>query len=397
MALGTPATSAAPPDAADATPVDWQRRARALEVLASFALEVSGEADPERIWAALRGRLEALVRADAAALAAVGLPAPRRWAAKPGAEAVAAALGEAVGQSAEAGELTIPNAGSALRVPLGAGGETVGALALAWSESPPDADAGALLRLLADHAAVALAHAREHARIADAVQRRERFFSAMSHDLRTPITAIVGYSELLADGIVGELARQQQEMVERISQVSQHLSQLVNDILDIAKLDAGRMEFHREPARIAELVDEALAAVMPQAQAKGLALRTELDAEGAREVRVDRPRVRQILTNLLSNAVKFTPSGEAVVRAGRDAAGTWIQVADTGPGLPPGGEEAMFEEFLQLASGNRAKREPGSGLGLALSRRLARAMGGDLRAENRAGGGAVFTLRLSET
>src|SRR5687767_1004210 len=219
----------------------------------------------------------------------------------------------------------------------------------------------------------------------------------MSHDLRTPITAIVGYSELLADGIVGDLSRQQHEMVERISQVSQHLSQLVNDILDIAKLDAGRMEFHREPARIAELVDESLAAVVPQARAKGLALRTELDAEGAREVRVDRPRVRQILTNLLSNAVKFTPSGEAVVRAGSGAEGTWIAVADTGPGLPPGGEDAVFEEFLQLASGNRAKREPGSGLGLALSRRLARAMGGELSAGNRDDGGAVFTLHLADT
>ncbi|HEX5872328.1 MAG TPA: HAMP domain-containing sensor histidine kinase, partial [Longimicrobium sp.] len=219
-------------------------------------------------------------------------------------------------------------------------------------------------------------------------------FSAMSHDLRTPITAIVGYSELLADGIVGDLNGQQLEMIERISQVSGHLSQLVNDILDLAKLDAGRMEFHREEVRLGELVDEALVAVEPQARSKKLELRMEIDAQRDALLRVDPPRVRQILVNLLSNAVKFTEHGEVAVVAGSGEGRTWLEVRDTGPGLPAGSEEAVFEEFLQIAAGNKSKREPGSGLGLAISRRLARAMGGDLVARNGPGSGAAFTLVL---
>ncbi|HEU0298639.1 MAG TPA: ATP-binding protein, partial [Longimicrobium sp.] len=201
-------------------------------------------------------------------------------------------------------------------------------------------------------------------------------------------------SELLADGIVGELNGQQLEMIERISQVSGHLSQLVNDILDLAKLDAGRMEFHREEVRLGELVDEALVAIEPQARSKKLELRMEIDAHRDALLRVDPPRVRQILVNLLSNAVKFTERGEVAVVAGSGDGHTWLEVRDTGPGLPAGSEEAVFEEFLQIAAGTKSKREPGSGLGLAISRRLARAMGGDLVARNGPAGGAAFTLVL---
>jgi signal transduction histidine kinase len=220
--------------------------------------------------------------------------------------------------------------------------------------------------------------------------RRDRFFSAMSHDLRTPITAIVGYSELLQDGIVGELTERQQEMMGRICQVSGHLSQLVNDILDLAKLDAGRMEFQLLPIPLGELLDAAIATVEPQAAAKGL--RVHVQGSSDVVVSADEPRVRQILVNLLSNAVKFTESGEVAVSAGVDGERGWIEVRDTGPGLPGGSEEAVFEEFLQLAP--KGKREPGTGLGLAIARRLARAMDGDLTARNVDGSGAAFTLYL---
>jgi signal transduction histidine kinase len=181
-------------------------------------------------------------------------------------------------------------------------------------------------------------------------------------------------------------------MMERICQVSGHLSQLVNDILDLAKLDAGRMEFQLQPMPLRELLDGALAAVEPQAAAKGL--RVTVDGPLEAVVSVDPPRVRQILVNLLSNAVKFTESGEVQVVAGVDAERGWIEVRDTGPGLPGGSEEAVFEEFLQLATGGKGKREPGTGLGLAIARRLARAMGGDLTARNVDGSGAAFSLFL---
>jgi two-component system sensor histidine kinase TorS len=183
-------------------------------------------------------------------------------------------------------------------------------------------------------------------------------------------------------------------MVERICQVSGHLAELVNDVLDIAKLDAGRMEFHREPVALGDLVDEAVVAVQPQARSKGLELRLEIDGHREVVLELDMGRVRQILVNLLSNAVKFTDQGTVTLSVEVEGGRGWMRVSDTGPGLPAGSEEAVFEEFMQIAAGNRAKREPGSGLGLAISRRLARAMGGELTAANGASGGAVFTLHL---
>ncbi|CAA9363114.1 MAG: hypothetical protein AVDCRST_MAG68-4626, partial [uncultured Gemmatimonadetes bacterium] len=264
------------------------------------------------------------------------------------------------------------------------------ALLVRWAEGEVPPGGPALVEALAEQTCVALAGAARYAEMRDAAVRRDRFFSAMSHDLRTPITAIVGYSELLQDGIVGELTERQLEMVERICQVSGHLSQLVNDILDLARLDAGRMEFHLQPMELAELLDDVLAAVEPQAAAKALEVRVEAPA-GAQVV-VDPTRVRQILVNLLSNAVKFTETGAVCVSAGLDGDRGWIEVRDTGPGLPGGSEEAVFEEFLQLAP--KGKREPGTGLGLAIARRLARAMDGDLTARNLDGGGAAFTLYL---
>ncbi|HEX8358985.1 MAG TPA: HAMP domain-containing sensor histidine kinase, partial [Longimicrobium sp.] len=266
------------------------------------------------------------------------------------------------------------------------------ALLVGWADGEVPPGGAALLEALAEQTSVALAGAARYAEMRDAAVRRDRFFSAMSHDLRTPITAIVGYSELLQDGIVGDLTERQLEMVERICQVSGHLSQLVNDILDLARLDAGRMEFQLQPLELAELLDGALAAVEPQAAAKGLEVRVE--GPGGVLVVVDPTRVRQILVNLLSNAVKFTESGAVSVSAGVDGDRGWIEVRDTGPGLPGGSEEAVFEEFLQLAPAGKGKREPGTGLGLAIARRLARAMGGDLTARNVDGSGAAFTLYL---
>jgi signal transduction histidine kinase len=284
---------------------------------------------------------------------------------------------------------------SAVIVPLRADGEVPGALLVGWRHGPPVAsDTVRLARTLAAEVALAFRNARMYDSMKEAAVRRDRFFSAMSHDLRTPITAIVGYSELLQDGIVGELEARQLEMVERISQVAGHLSQLVNDILDLAKLDAGRMEFHLEEVPLGDLVEEAVVTVRPQAQGKSLALRLEIDGHRGTRMRVDPPRVRQILVNLLSNAVKFTEAGEVAVSVGIGDEQGWIEVRDTGPGLPADSEEVVFEEFLQIASGNKAKREPGSGLGLAISRRLARAMGGDLTARSGDGSGAVFTLYL---
>ncbi|HEU4454529.1 MAG TPA: HAMP domain-containing sensor histidine kinase [Longimicrobium sp.] len=403
------------PTAAHASPRDAgvDRRARELEALRAMAVAALDTVDPEEIFRIVCAWLPELLGADFAALAVPLMDEVRDWCAEsaPPHETRAKLLellerGRRTGEMLAAGPVepgVIPEeraapapfgSASALVVPLASGGPW-GALLVGWHRRAPlSAAEVALAEEVAAQAAAAFRNAARYDALRQAAVRRERFFSAMSHDLRTPLTAILGYSELLQDGIMGDLDARQQEMVERICQVSSHLAQLVNDVLDLAKLDAGRMEFHREPVALGDLVDEAILAVEPQARGKGLELRMEIDPLRDAVLDVDPPRVRQVLVNLLANAVKFTDHGAVSLSAGAEDGRSWISVADTGPGIPAGSEEAVFEEFLQIAAGNKAKREPGSGLGLAISRRMARAMGGDLTARNGDSGGAVFTLYL---
>ncbi len=383
---------------------ELERYAEELERLREIGVAVSSTLDPAEI---LRIVCESARRLFDAPFVAATLPRPDARAWECGGHGAAELLDRVAirfGDALAAGETVVEEAvgrrdaewvRAAVGVPLRQGAEVHGALLLGWNT--PRSFPMETLRLaetLGVHVAASLQNARLVEEMRGAALRRDRFFSAISHDLRTPITAIVGYSELLLDGVAGDLCGRQQEMVERISQVSAHLSRLVGDILDLTRLDAGRVEFHREPTALDALVEEALVTVEPQARAKGLALRRELKAAGDRLVPVDRFRVRQVLVNLLSNAVKFTESGEVCVSAGCGEEASWIAVRDTGPGLPPGSQEAIFEEFLQLASDRCRRTEPGSGLGLAIARRLARAMGGDLRVESTLGNGALFTLYL---
>ncbi|HEX2201878.1 MAG TPA: GAF domain-containing sensor histidine kinase [Longimicrobium sp.] len=415
MLSDAPSTHAPDADAPDGDAL--RRRVRELEALRRMAVAAAATVDPDEVFRAVCDVLPALVEADFAVVVLPLFDEARRWCAErsPPRE-VAARLDELAREAAAAGETLVAGAvdddgealpphravpscygvAEAVAVPLrGEGAE--GALLVGWLRR--GALPAAWLRVAATvgaQAEVAFGNAARYEALRQAAVRRDRFFSAMSHDLRTPITAIVGYSELLVDGIMGELGPRQQEMVERISQVSGHLSQLVNDILDLARLDAGRMELHRESVELGDVLDEAVVTVEPQARSKGLELVLDIGAHRGAPLHVDPPRVRQILVNLLSNAVKFTERGQVRVVAGADGGRGWIEVRDTGPGIPPGAEEAVFEEFLQLASGpgSRATREPGTGLGLAIARRLARAMGGDLTARNAAEGGACFTLYL---
>jgi signal transduction histidine kinase len=385
---------------------------RETERLRALAVATADTVDPDEIFNLICDALPGLLGADFALAALPLFDAPREWCAgpEPPREAVAR-LEQLVDQARTGGETVVaadgaevegarvvpPPFGSAtaVAVPLPGEGAASGALLVGWHGARAlDAHTLRLVETLARQAAAAFRNAARYEALRLAAVRRERFFSAMSHDLRTPITAIMGYSELLQDGIMGDLDPHQHEMVERICQVSGHLAQLVNDVLDIAKLDAGRMEFHREPVTLGELVDEALVAIEPQARSKGLEVKEEIDGHRDAVLDVDAGRVRQILVNLLANAVKFTERGTVTLEAAVYEGRSWIRVSDTGPGLPAGAEEAVFEEFLQIASGTKAKREPGSGLGLAIARRLARAMGGELTAANRDEGGAAFTLHL---
>jgi len=410
----------AAPQSADASPADARPvsadggRVAELEALREMAVAAAETVDPLEIFQITCAPLPALLGADFALVSLPLFETPSEWCAgqEPSREAVARlaellerartelrtiVAGRAEEAPAETEVVPPPyGAATAIAVPLSEH-DSGGALLVGWhGERAVDARALRLVRTIAGQAGAAFRNASRFQALRQTAERRERFFSAMSHDLRTPITAIMGYSELLQDGIMGDLEPHQQEMVSRICTVSGHLAQLVNDVLDIAKLDAGRMEFHREPVRLGELVDEAVVGVQPQARSKGLEIRLEIDDDRDAQLEVDPARVRQILVNLLSNAVKFTEAGAVTLASGTDGPRRWFRVYDTGPGIPPGSENAVFEEFLQIASGSKAKREPGSGLGLAISRRLARAMGGELTAHNAGEGGAVFTLLLPE-
>ena len=248
--------------------------------------------------------------------------------------------------------------------------------------------------------------------VENAIEARRRFLATASHELRTPINAILGYNRLLEEGIFGTLPPRQAEIVGRVSASAGQLLTLVNDVLDLSKLEAGRLTVERGTVDIGRLVADAIAMVETQARAKGLDLRVD-SAAAPPQIETDGARVRRILTNLLTNAVKFTNEGSITVRirhlaadGGEDGHGDnapppsppgpdgWLVIAveDTGPGIPPEQLEAVFDDFVQVAPGS--DRESGTGLGLPISRRLARLLGGDLYVESTLGERSVFQLSL---
>jgi signal transduction histidine kinase len=253
--------------------------------------------------------------------------------------------------------------------------------------------------------AEALAHDRDRARAeADEARRaaqsandaKTRFLNMISHELRTPLGAIGGYADLLEEGIHGPLNEGQHDYVERIQLSQKHILHLVNELLDLAKIQSGQFEMHLAAVRVQAVLESAQAMIEPQIQASQLRLEVRSD-DPTLLVHADGERVEQIVLNLLSNAVKFTPSGGIVrITPVSTAEQVRLEVADTGVGIPAGKLETVFEPFVQVESSGptqpRATR--GTGLGLAISRELARAMGGDLTVESVRGTGSTFTLTL---
>jgi PAS domain S-box-containing protein len=222
---------------------------------------------------------------------------------------------------------------------------------------------------------------------------KSEFLASMSHELRTPLHTIIGFAELLAEGLEGGLNSKQQRFVEHIRRDSAHLLELINDILDLSKIEAGRLELHPESIALDSVVEESLSSVKALARAKHIAVETVVDA--AASIQADPLRIKQILVNLLSNAVKFTPEGGRVrVEAHRND-GDWavIAVSDTGIGIPPEEHEAIFEKFHQVGTTTRGVRE-GTGLGLAITRRLVEQHGGRIELESAPGKGSRFTVRF---
>jgi signal transduction histidine kinase/DNA-binding response OmpR family regulator len=254
-----------------------------------------------------------------------------------------------------------------------------------------------LLRNLSSQAALTIEHAllNERARqqaedLERAMTERSRFFASLSHELRTPINAVIGYNHLLQEQIFGELSEKQSNALEKANRSAQHLLELVDDILDISKIEAGKMEISPEPVDLAALARDTVTSLQLQARDKGIDL--EVITPEEMTVETDPARVRQIVLNLLSNAVKFTEEGRVALELEADGeSGVRVAVADTGLGIAPEDQDRIFEEFEQTEGGSG---KTGTGLGLAISRRLAGLLGGSLEVESELGVGSTFVLSL---
>ncbi|MBU6430575.1 MAG: histidine kinase, partial [Cyanobacteria bacterium REEB65] len=250
----------------------------------------------------------------------------------------------------------------------------------------------ALAAILAAQAAVAVENAILFEKAREASRLKSEFLANMSHELRTPMNAIIGFTELVLSGAHGPLSDKQGKSLERVLRNARNLLALINDILDLSRIEAGKTTFFNDPFQLVETVRAVLATVEPLAAQKGLQL--QLNDEGAPgKIWGDEARVQQILLNLVSNALKFTSAGQVAVTLKPGAGSVDVEVADTGIGIAPEHLELIFEEFRQVDS-STARQAGGSGLGLAISRKLARLMGGDVDVRSALAEGSVFTLHL---
>jgi PAS domain S-box-containing protein len=224
-----------------------------------------------------------------------------------------------------------------------------------------------------------------------AMTARSRFYASMSHELRTPINAVLGYSTLLLENIYGPLNEKQREGIERTHKAAKHLLELVNDVLDLSKIEAGKIDLRLQPVSFPSLIEDLFVTVKPLADQYGSSLRIEHTGDSIRVVS-DPRRVRQILLNLLSNAIKFgrgKPIRVALNR--RDDGGVNVDVIDEGEGIAPEDQERIFQEFVQLG---KTQLTEGTGLGLPISRRLSELLRGSLTLESQLGRGSTFRLSL---
>ena len=232
------------------------------------------------------------------------------------------------------------------------------------------------------------------AELADAQESRDRFLAVMSHEMRTPLNAIIGYADLLDIGMHGELNPEQRMHLDRIRFGGRHLLDLINDVLDLARADARKLDLDLRPVDIVAALEEVTGLLESQAREKELTLHFEPDGYEPPLVQADLQRLRQVLANLIGNAIKFTEEGGVTVRCEAGPGGTvLVHVDDTGIGIDADVLPLVFDDFFQ-ARGDLTREKGGSGLGLAIARRLAMLMGGEIRARSNVGEGSTFTLVL---
>jgi len=234
----------------------------------------------------------------------------------------------------------------------------------------------------------------QSAELEKASRLKSEFLAAMSHELRTPLNVIIGYSSLMRERIYGELSDAQDETLQKVYTTSQHLLALINDVLDLSKIEAGKMPLHIDEVDLHAMIAELSETVMPMVRKKGLDYRT-IPGSDVPLIYTDRTKLKQILLNLLSNAIKFTARGSVHVQTTMMESGDYIQIAvtDTGIGIRPEYLDVIFEDFRQLDQ-SHTREYGGTGLGLSITRNLLALLGGTITVESKFGDGSRFTVRL---
>jgi signal transduction histidine kinase len=292
---------------------------------------------------------------------------------------------------------------SLLAMPLLLEQKIMGALTVYRGETGTFAPAVVnLLQTFATQSVLAIQNARlfreieEKSRQIEAANRhKSEFLANMSHELRTPLNAIIGFSEVLHERLFGELNDKQAEYTSDILTSGQHLLSLINEILDLSKVEAGRMELELAPFDLPLAIDNARTFVRERAVKHGITLDIDVD-DRLGEYVGDERKIKQILLNLLSNAVKFTPEGGRIsITANKTNNGAEISVSDTGIGIPPAEQPTIFEEFRQVG-GDYAHKKEGTGLGLTLAKKFVELHGGKIWVESEVGKGSTFTFTLPE-
>ena len=289
---------------------------------------------------------------------------------------------------------------SQVTIPMLRAGEPIGAMTIGWAE--PDAFDNQQIALVQGFAAQAVI-AIENVRLFRALEQKSRelevasqhkseFLANMSHELRTPLNAIIGFSEVLSERMFGELNEKQEEYLKDIYASGMHLLSLINDILDLSKIEAGRMELELMDFDLPAALDSALTLVRQRAARRGISLDSNVD-ERLGQIQADERKIRQVVLNLLSNAIKFTPEGGRIeVGAVPRDGSVEVSVSDTGIGIAPEDQEAVFEEFRQV--GTAEKKAEGTGLGLTLCRKFIELHGGRIWVKSQVGAGSTFGFTI---
>ena len=368
---------------------------------------VVGVTDRERIFAESLNRLVALVKADAAAIVlrdgtGTSVTPANTMSIEP--ETAAAIASDVLNAKTgdpdvvQRSEVSSGMLRSAAHVPLATRGLVTGLLSVYFKGDAEITESEArTLRTVARLVSVAKENADLVGELRDnnfqlerANRLKSEFLANVSHELRTPMNAIIGYSKLMLDGLDGELNTQQEADLQRVTTAADNLLGLINGLLDLSKIEAGRMEINVEELDIRPIFEDVVALVRPQSDAKEIAVVSEVPAD-VPTILADRARFRQILVNLMSNAVKFTDHGSVTLSARSEDGWLTVSVADTGIGISIEAQGYIFDEFRQ-ADASTTRRYGGTGLGLAISKRLVALHGGRIWVESGVNGGSVFSF-----